>query len=130
MHRRVSMRLAAAAVAKRRSFLSPLVLGLGMWIGFPSVVAYQDMTSLITGLESPSARWNAYIEKSAAGSVHAAEMPFIDSTATGSISGSGVNLPGVGTVAFRGKGNAAGATPDEDRVVRADKKGRLVQVSP
>ncbi|TIV79994.1 MAG: cell wall hydrolase, partial [Mesorhizobium sp.] len=43
------MRLAAAAVAKRRSFLSPLVLGLGMWIGFPSVVAYQDMTSLITG---------------------------------------------------------------------------------
>ncbi|RWB66242.1 MAG: cell wall hydrolase [Mesorhizobium sp.] len=130
MHRRVSMRLAAAAVAKRRSFLSPLVLGLGMWIGFPSVVAYQDMTSLITGLESPSARWNAYIEKSAAGSVHAAEMPFIDSTTTGAISGSGVNLPGVGTVAFRGKGNAAGATPDEDRVVRADKKGRLVQVSP
>lgn len=130
MHRRVSMRLAAAAVAKRRSFLPPLVLGLGIWIGFPSVVAYQDMTSLISGLESPNARWNAYIEKSAAGSVHAAEMPFVDSTTTGSISGSGVNLPGVGTVAFRGKGSAAGATPDEDRVVRADKKGRLVQVSP
>ena len=130
MHRRISMRLAAAAVAKRRSFLSPLVLGLGMWIGFPSVVAYQDMTSLISGLEAPNVRWNAYIEKSAAGSVHAAEMPFIDSTTTGSISGSGVNLPGVGTVAFRGKGSAAGATPDEDRVVRADKKGRLVQVSP
>ena len=124
------MRLAAAAVAKRRSFLPPLVLGLGIWIGFPSVVAYQDMTSLISGLESPNARWNAYIEKSAAGSVHAAEMPFVDSTTTGSISGSGVNLPGVGTVAFRGKGSAAGATPDEDRVVRADKKGRLVQVSP
>ena len=124
------MRLAAAAVAKKRSFLPPLVLGLGIWIGFPSAVAYQDMASLISGLESSNVRWNAYIEKSAAGSVHAAEMPFVDSTTTGSISGSGVNLPGVGTVAFRGKGSAAGATPDEDRVVRADKKGRIVQVSP
>ncbi|MDX8514739.1 cell wall hydrolase [Mesorhizobium captivum] len=130
MHRRVLMRLVAAAVANKPSFLTPLVLGLGFWVGFPSVVAYQDMASLVSGLESPSHRWNAYVEKSVAGSVHAAEMPFVDSAATGSISGSGVALPGVGTVAFRGKGNVAGATPDEDRVVRADKKGRLVQVSP
>ena len=130
MHRRVLKRLCAAAVAKKRSFLPPLVLGLGIWVGFPSAVAYQDMASLVSGLESPNARWNAYVEKSVAGSVHAAEMPFVDSATTGSISGSGVKLPGVGAVAFRGKGNAAGATPDEDRVVRADKKGRLVQVSP
>ncbi|TPI37017.1 cell wall hydrolase [Mesorhizobium sp. B3-1-6] len=128
MHRRVSLRLAAAAVAS--SFLPPLVLGLGIWIGFPSAVAYQDMASLISGLESSNTRWNAYIEKSAAGSVHAAEMPFVDSLTTGSLSGSGVDLPGVGTVAFRGKGNVAGATPDEDRVMRADKKGRLVKMAP
>ena len=101
-----------------------------MWVGFPSVVAYQDMASLVSGLESPNHRWNAYVEKSVAGSVHAAEMPFVDSTSTGSISGSGVDLPGIGTVALRGKGNVAGATPDEERVVRADKRGRIVQVSP
>ncbi|MEW6634932.1 MAG: cell wall hydrolase [Pseudomonadota bacterium] len=130
MHRRVVKRLVAAAVANKRSFLPPLVLGLGIWIGFPSVIAYQDMASLISGLESPNHRWNAYVEKSVAGSVHAAEMPFVDTAITGSISGSGVKLPGVGTVAFRGKGNVAGASPDEDRVVRADKKGRLLQVSP
>ncbi|MER9743371.1 cell wall hydrolase [Mesorhizobium sp. M0091] len=130
MHRRVLKRLAAAAGEKKRSFLSPLVIGLGIWIGFPTVVAYQDMGSLISGLEASGTRWNSYVERSVAGSVHAAEMPFIDSVTTGSLSGSGVRLPGVGKVSFRGKGNVAGVTPDEDRVMRADKKGRIIQVSP
>ncbi|ESY45768.1 cell wall hydrolase [Mesorhizobium sp. RSR380A] len=130
MHRRVLKRLAAAAGEKKRSFLSPLVIGLGIWIGFPTVVAYQDMGSLISGLEASGTRWNSYVERSVAGSVHAAEMPFIDSVTTGSLSGSGVRLPGVGKVSFRGKGNVAGITPDEDRIMRADKKGRIIQVSP
>lgn len=130
MHRRVLKRLAAAAGEKKRSFVSPLVIGLGIWIGFPTVVAYQDMGSLISGLEASGTRWNSYVERSVAGSVHAAEMPFIDSVTTGSLSGSGVRLPGVGKVSFRGKGNVAGVTPDEDRIMRSDKKGRIIQVSP
>ncbi|ESY00461.1 cell wall hydrolase [Mesorhizobium sp. LNJC405B00] len=130
MHRRVLKRLAAAAGEKKRSFVSPLVIGLGIWIGFPTVVAYQDMGSLISGLEASGTRWNSYVERSVAGSVHAAEMPFIDSVTTGSLSGSGVRLLGVGKVSFRGKGNVAGITPDEDRIMRADKKGRIIQVSP
>ncbi|TPM32738.1 cell wall hydrolase [Mesorhizobium sp. B2-3-5] len=129
MHRRVLKRLVAAA-GEKRSFVSPLIIGLGIWIGFPTVAAYQDMTSLVSGLEAPTARWNSYVEKSVAGSVHAAEMPFVDSDKTASLSGSGVRLPGVGSVSFRGKGGKVSATPDEDRVVRADKKGRIVQVSP
>ncbi|HEY4192620.1 MAG TPA: cell wall hydrolase [Mesorhizobium sp.] len=132
MHRRVLKRLVAAAASadlKKRSFLSPAIVGLGIWIGFPTVTAYQDMTSLISGLEAPT-RWNAYVEKSVAGSVHAAEMPFVDTLTTGSISGAGVELPGVGSVSFRGKGDAAGTVPDEDRVVRAQKKGRIVQIVP
>ncbi|TIL69966.1 cell wall hydrolase [Mesorhizobium sp.] len=130
MHRRVLKRLVAFAGEKRRSFLSPLVIGLGIWVGFPNVIAYQDMTSLVSGLKAPNARWNAYVEKSVAGSVHAAEMPFLDSDTTGSISGSGVRLPGIGAVSFRGKGSVASTTPDEDRIMRADKKGRIIIVSP
>ncbi|MER9682287.1 cell wall hydrolase [Mesorhizobium sp. M0184] len=130
MHRRVLTRLIAAAGEKKRSFLSPLVIGLGIWIGFPTVAAYQDMTSLVSGLEAPSVRWNAYVEKSVAGSVHAAEMPFLDSSSTGSLSGSGVQLPGIGAVSFRGKGGIAATTPDENRITRAEKKGRIIQVSP
>lgn len=129
VHRNVLKRLLAAAGEKKR-FLSPLVIGLGIWVGFPNVIAYQDMTSLVSGLEAPGVRWNAFVEKSVAGSVHAAEMPFLDSDTTGSISGSGVRLPGIGAVSFRGKGSAASTTPDEDRVVRADKGGRIIQVSP
>ncbi|ESY69899.1 MULTISPECIES: cell wall hydrolase [Mesorhizobium] len=130
MHRRLLKRLAAVAGEKKRSLVSPCIIGLGIWIGFPTVAAYQDMTSLVSGLEAPTARWNSYVEKSVAGSVHAAEMPFIDSDVTGSISGSGIHLAGVGNVSFRGKGGKVGATPDEARVVRGDKKGRIVQVSP
>ncbi|RWC50862.1 MAG: cell wall hydrolase [Mesorhizobium sp.] len=129
MHRRVLKRLVAAAGERRRGFLPPFVIGLGIWIGFPTVAAYQDMTSLVSGLEASSTRWNSYVEKSVAGSTHAAEMPFVDSDVTGSISGSGVHLAGVGNVSFRGKGGKVSATPDEDRVVRAEKKGRIVQMS-
>ncbi|TIN18011.1 MAG: cell wall hydrolase [Mesorhizobium sp.] len=130
MHRRVLKRLLAAAGERRRGFLPPFVIGLGIWIGFPTVAAYQDMTSLVSGLEASSTRWNSYVEKSVAGSTHAAEMPFVDSDVTGSISGSGIHLAGVGSVSFRGKGGKVSGTPDEDRVVRAEKKGRIVQMSP
>lgn len=130
MHRRVLKRLVAAAGERRRGVLPPLVIGLGIWIGFPTVAAYQDMTSLVSGLEASSSRWNSYVEKSVAGSTHSAEMPFVDSGVTGSISGSGIHLAGVGNVSFRGKGGKVAGTPDEDRVVRADKKGRIVEMSP
>jgi spore germination cell wall hydrolase CwlJ-like protein len=130
VHRLRLERLRAAAEGKR-SLLAPFLLGLGIWVGFPTVAAYQDMTSLVSGLEAPNARWNAYVEKAVAGSVHAAQMPFADGDAvTGSISGSGVDLPGVGHVAFVGKSGVVGETPDEDRVVRGDKKNRIVQIAP
>lgn len=131
MHRRLLKRLVSAAIERKPSFLPSFVVGLGLWVGFPTAVAYQDMASLVSGLESSNARWNAYIEKSVAGSVHAAEMPFVDADAvTGSLSGAGVRLPGVGAVAFRGKAGALAATPDEARIVRADKKDRIIQVAP
>jgi spore germination cell wall hydrolase CwlJ-like protein len=130
VHRRGWKRLSAAAGGKHRSFFSPLVVGLGIWIGFPTVTAFQDMTSLVSGLEA-NTRWNSYIEKSVAGSTQAAEMPFAASSAvTGSISGGGVDLPGVGTVSFRSKSGVVGETPDEDRIVRTGKGSRLVQIAP
>ncbi|WP_163269191.1 cell wall hydrolase [Chelativorans alearense] len=100
-----------------------------MWIGFPTVAAYQDMTSLIANQEGAN-RWAAVIERSVAGSVHQAEMPFASADAKlGAISGSGVAAPGIGEVAFRTKGKAA-ATPDEERINRADKEGRVVKTLP
>ncbi|WP_378943998.1 cell wall hydrolase [Mesorhizobium sp. ANAO-SY3R2] len=130
MHRRVVTRRAAAAREGKRSFLAPAVVGLGIWLGFPTITAFQDMTSLVSGLEGQNARWGSYVEKAAAGSVHAAEMPFVDAIVTGPMSGSGVKIAGVGTVTFRGKSGVSSKLPDEERVVRVDKRGRVVQVSP
>lgn len=112
-----------------RSSVAPLVIGLGILLGTPSPAAFQDMASFVSGTESGAARWGSFVEKSVAGSVHNAEMPFVDSRTTGSISGSGFSAPGLGTVALKGKAGADEA-PDEDRVNRADKRGRIVNVVP
>ncbi len=114
----------------RLTVLPALVVGTGIWLGFPTSVAYQDMASMVSGTEAGSTRWSGYVEKAVAGSVHAAEMPFTDTDVTGTISGSGMSAPGIGAVAFRGKVGAAAALPDEDRINRADKKGRIVNVAP
>ncbi len=95
------------------------------------MVAHQDMAGLVSGEEGTGPRWAAYVEKSVAGSIHQAEMPFVDGDLkTGSISGSGMDAPGIGAVAFRGKKGFTGTTPDEARINRAEKTGRLVQVVP
>lgn len=131
MHRRSSKPQLAVARPQRRSFLPPLVIGLGIWIGFPTTVAYQDMASLISGAEASGARWNSFVQNAVAGSTHSVEMPFADGDIiTGSISGAGVTAPGIGAVAFRGKGAAGNEVPDEERINRRDKKGRIVNVTP
>jgi len=112
-----------------RNLISPFIVGMALWLGFPTIAAQQDMSSLITGGDSGGARWGAFVERSVAGSVHQAEMKFTDDTVTGSISGGGVRTAGLGTVAFRGKG-AHSDTPDEARVNRGEKRGRILEISP
>ncbi|MER2534398.1 MAG: cell wall hydrolase [Rhizobiaceae bacterium] len=133
MFRRLVRRRVAAAATCRdlRAYLPSVIVGLGMWIGFPTAVSLQDMASLVAGNEGAGARWNAYVERAAAGSVHAAQMPFRDAGATtGAIAGSGLSAPGIGTVAFTAKTGVLDEMPDELRVVRGDKKGRVVKIAP
>jgi spore germination cell wall hydrolase CwlJ-like protein len=115
--------------AGTRSFTTPLIIGLALWAGTPTQAAYQDMASMISGIERSGERWAGYVEKSVAGSVHQVEMPFLDATTTSSISGGGLTAPGLGAVAFTGKG-VESDTPDELRVNRGEKRGRVVQVTP
>ena len=126
----VSVARRGIATPRKSSLMSIVVVGAGFLLGFPTVAAYQDMASYVSGRDAPDVRWGAVIEKAVAGSTHAAEMPFVDSTVTGSISGSGMNAPGVGAVAFRAKNGSAADTPDEDRVNRSEKRGRVVNVAP
>jgi spore germination cell wall hydrolase CwlJ-like protein len=112
-----------------RALLSPLVLGIAIWIGFPTVSARQDILSLLS--DSPGTRWDSYIERSVAGSVQQAEMRFsVDDTRTAAISGAGIKAPGIGQVAFLSKSGKANEVPDEDRINRKEKAGRVVRIVP
>lgn len=115
---------------RRRSGLSPAVMMLGVCFlfGSPTATAYQDMASMVSGVETLSGRWNAYIEQAAAGSVHQVELKF-DNPRAATISGSGMVAKGLGTVALKGKAEKAD-TPDEARVTRTQKQGRITQVAP
>ncbi|WEX11961.1 cell wall hydrolase [Chelativorans sp. AA-79] len=104
-------------------------MALGFWLGFPTVVAYQDMVSLVSGQEV-QARWAAVVERSVAGSVHQAEMPFKNQDMpVSTMSGAGLDTPGVGEVAFRTHGKAEEGS-DEKNINRAAKQGRLVKTLP
>ena len=124
MRRRLSP--SRPSIRGRQSLFTPIVFGLAIWLGFPTVAAQQDVASLISA-GAADARWGAFVEAAAAGSVHQGELKFTDATITGSIAGGGVKAAGVGTVAFTGKTRAP-ETPDEARVNRADKQGRVVGV--
>ncbi len=119
----------AVATDRLRSYVSPLLVGMGIWIGFPTQAAMQDMTSMVSGAEAVSTRWNAYLEQAAAGSVHQAELKFSGASQQASLSGAGRFTKSVGTVAFKGKAQRSDK-PDEERVTRDEKKGRIVRIAP
>ncbi len=118
-------------LGRDHALLSPFVLGLAIWIGFPTVAARQDIVSLLSGPDRPGARWDAYIEKSAVGSIQQADMRFAaDDAATRLFSGAGIEAPGIGQVAFISKNGAANSIPDEERINRREKGARVVGVVP
>ena len=121
-----------ATVCERKGdWRAPVVLGLAAFFAFPSVVAYSDVASLISGRDTGRIRWDAHLTTAPAGSVQSAEMPFREPILTGSISPSaGVTLPDGRRIAFQGKIGVPGTTPDEDRVTRSLKKGRVFAVAP
>ena len=127
LRRKVSVR--RSPLVGQRNLTSPILVGLALWLGFPTIAAKQDMTSLISGGDSGAARWGAFVERAVAGSVHQGEMKFTDAMPTGSISGAGVRTAELGAVAFRGKTEVSD-TPDEARVHRGDKQGRILKVAP
>ena len=128
--RTLALRIADPRNLAKRAHLAPAILGVAIWMGFPTVVAQQDMTAMITGADANAMRWNAFVQKSVAGSVQAADMAFLDKTMRGaSLAGAGVEVSGVGAVAFRAKAQRD-ALPDESRIVRGDKKGRILHLSP
>jgi len=114
----------------------PLVLAAVTYLFNSNAIAFQDMASLVPSADMGTHRWTAFVAKAPVGSVHQAEMPFVDATTvTGSIATNGIEVPGIGRVALSGGRKTAklgpdDPNPDENRINRSDKTGRLVSVKP
>ncbi len=117
------------------NWVSPVIFGLAGWLIFPSVASHADLAAMLAGLDHEGENWRMVLTNSPAGSIHQAELAFAEPMVTGSISaGAGMVLPDGRKVAFTAndKGTAKDRghedTPDEDRVNRRTKKGRVVAV--
>ncbi len=109
-----------------KSSLAPsgLVAAL-IFFATPTTIAFQDMASLVSGSENAGGRWQSVIKPSVAGSIQQANMPF-DPVTTGSIGGAGIEAPGIGKIAFTNKSGLKDELPDEDRINKSEKMGRII----
>ncbi|TBY75439.1 cell wall hydrolase [Rhizobium leguminosarum] len=111
------------------NWVSPAIFGLAGWLIFPSAASHADLAAMLAGLDHEGENWRMVLTNSPAGSIHQAELAFAEPTVTGSISaGAGMVLPDGRKVAFTAKNKGQEDTPDEDRVNRGSKKGRVVAV--
>lgn len=114
-------------------FALSAALAAGVLLSNTTIVALQDVSSYLAGDTSPETRWKAHMTASAAGSTHDATIHFAaDRISTGAIvpMPEGIQKPGGGIVAIDTGKSVVPETPDENRVNRAQKTGRLVSVAP
>lgn len=111
------------------NWVSPVIFGLAGWLIFPSVASHADLAAMLGGLDHQGENWRMVLTNSPAGSIHQAELAFAEPMVTGSIpAGAGMVLPDGRKVAFTAENKGHEDTPDEDRVNRSTKKGRVVAV--
>lgn len=110
---------------------APAILAAAFYIASPTTVAFQDISGLLTGADGNGARWHTFLEDSVAGSIHQVEARFnVDPVVTGSISSTGIDAPELGRVVMAPLKPEVADTPDEARVNRAEKTGRIMSVAP
>ncbi|SEK70401.1 Cell wall hydrolase CwlJ, involved in spore germination [Xaviernesmea oryzae] len=111
--------------------MGPLALGLGLYIGLPATSGHADIATFLSGINRGGERWRVVLTRSPAGSVHQGEIAFNDPLVTGALGdGAGIDLPDGEHIALSAADKQADASPDEDRVNRKAKKGRIVAVTP
>jgi spore germination cell wall hydrolase CwlJ-like protein len=109
--------------------MTPLIFAITGLIVFPDMAAEADVTSVMSSTSSQADNWRNYMVRAAAGSIHSEELVFADANAGEQLTnGRGIVLPNGIRIAFAAAFKALVATPDEDRVTRNLKKGRLVAV--
>ncbi|WP_267552968.1 cell wall hydrolase [Rhizobium rhizogenes] len=113
-----------------KNWTSPAVFGICAWLIFPSAAAYGDLAGLLAGIDRTGANWRMVMTNSPAGSTHQAELAFGDAKAAAAVGDGGLVMPDGRRVAFLSEQKGSDPRPDEERINRQGKKGRVVSVSP
>lgn len=106
-----------------------MVFGLVSWLAFPSIAAQADLAGLLAGIDRGSSNWRMVLTASPAGSIHQAQLAFPDAGPSTVLNkDSGILLPDGRKIAFDGGKTESDPLPDEERVTRSLKKGRVIAV--
>lgn len=110
----------------------PVAFASAVVVANPSQMSLQDMSVLVSGLDTAAEdRWLMHVSRAGVGSIHSAEVRFpTDSGVTGAIRKPDGAQSGVGPIAVISEKQVLPDTPDEARINRTEKSGRIAAVVP
>lgn len=122
---------ALAPVLARKGWRAPLALGVALFSATAFDVGHADLATFVSGVNRKGGNQQLVMTRAPAGAIHAVDIAFNDPITTGALAGgAGLELPGGGEASLLNARKGQGGTPDEDRVTRDRKKGRIVAVTP
>lgn len=123
--------LARRFMVRLSRIAAPVLFGMTGFLLTPTIVSHSDTTSLLSSFGNEGDRWRMHITTVPAGSIQKAQMAFADPILTGSVAASaGLDLGNGDTISFDAKIGGKELKPDEERITRHLKKGRVIAVSP
>lgn len=109
-------------------WLAPSLFALAGLISSPATLAEADVASVLASKLSGGESWRSFMVDAPAGSIHKEELIFGQLDTQLASNTRGLVMPDGDLVALSPKEKVEPATPDEDRVTRSLKKGRIVAV--
>ncbi|MCR9124364.1 MAG: cell wall hydrolase [Phyllobacteriaceae bacterium] len=113
-------------------FIVPFAFAAAVIVANPSQMSLQDMSVLVSGIDTTAEdRWLMHVSRAGVGSIHSAEVRFpVDTGVTGAIRKPDGTQSGVGPIAVISEKQVLPETPDEARINRTEKSGRIAAVVP
>ena len=109
-------------------WLAPSIFAAAGLLMFPNSAAQADIASMISANLAKGESWRSFMVEAPAGSIHQEELVFANPQEALGQKTRGFVMPDGKLVALSPQEKATPATPDEDRVTRHLKKGRIVAV--
>ena len=124
----VKNKLRPKTVSCGGKWLSPVLFGVAAWLSMPDVAARADFAALLAGIDGNPSSWRSVLTVSPASATYKLETAFLDTPDHALPQGVSMQLPDGRRVALSGLAKSESETPDENRVNRSEKKGRVLAV--